>query len=82
MHEAGEIEDFVALGLALNIAYLKEKHPIYMISDGISDKEAEKIGFMKFKSIDEAIEAATNDYGISSKINILPNGGETCPLIE
>ncbi len=81
-YEGGEIEDFVALGLALNIAYLKEKHPIYMISDGISDKEAEKIGFMKFKSIDEAIEAATNDYGISSKINILPNGGETCPLIE
>lgn len=82
MHEAGEIEDFVALGLALNVAHVKEKYSIYLISDGISDKEAEKIGFMKFKSINEAIESATNDCGISSKINILPDGGETYPLIE
>ncbi len=79
MYDAGEIEDFVALGLALNVAHVKGKHPIYMVSDGISDRDAEKIGFQKFKSIEEALESATNDYGIGAKINILTHGGETYP---
>ncbi|MCK5612829.1 nickel-dependent lactate racemase [Candidatus Pacearchaeota archaeon] len=82
MYDAGEIEDFVALGLALNVAHVREKHPIYMVSDGISSRDAEKIGFQKFKNIMEAVESAINHHGPESKINVLTHGGETYPIMK
>lgn len=81
MYDAGEIEDFVALGLALNVAHIKEKHPIYLISDGISDKDAEKIGFKKFKQLQEAVDFVIDRRRPKSKVNILTYGGETYPII-
>ncbi len=82
MYDAGDVEDFVALGLALNVAHIKGKHPIYMISDGISDKDAEKIGFNKFKNLQEAFDYVMNLYGEDAKVNILPYGGETYPILK
>lgn len=82
LYEAGDVEDFVALGVALNVVYVKEKHPIYIISDGITDKEAEKMGFRKFKDVNEALENASRSHGSKFKINILTHGGETYPIIH
>lgn len=82
MFNAGEIEDFVALGLALNVAYVREKHPICVVSEGISFKDAERMGFQKFKCIEEAIEYLSSTSNIKSKINILTHGGETYPVIK
>lgn len=82
LYEAGDVEDFVALGVALNVVYVRERHPIYMISDGITDKEAEKMGFRKFKDVNEALEDASQGYGLKAKINILTHGGETYPIID
>lgn len=81
MYEKEDIEDYVALGLALNIAHVREKHPIYIISDGISDLQAEKMRFEKFDCIEEALKSYTRKYGNDSKINILTHGGETYPTL-
>jgi len=82
MYRSGEIEDLVALGLALNIAHVREKHPVCIISDGISDKQAEKMGFQKFDRVEEAVGVLTRRYGSDSRINILTHGGETYPVLE
>lgn len=82
MYKAGEIEDFVALGLALNVAHVREKHPVCIISDGISDKQAEKMHFQKFDQVEEALEMLIRKLGSDSKINILTHGGETYPVLE
>ena len=82
MNKAGEIEDLVALGLALNVAHVREKHPICIVSEGISDKDAEKIGFRKFKRIEEAVEYLSGILDFKSKVNILKHGGETYPIIK
>jgi len=80
MYRAGEVEDFVALGLALNVAYVRERHLVCIVSDGISGRDSEKMGFQKFKSIEEAVEFLLSRYGPNSKINILTHGGETYPI--
>jgi len=82
MFNAKEIEDFVALGLALNVAHVREKHPICVVSEGISSKDAKKMGFQKFKRIEEAVEYLSSISDIKSKINILTHGGETYPVIK
>jgi nickel-dependent lactate racemase len=81
MYKAGNVEDLVALGLALNIAYVKERHTVCIISDGISSKEAAKIGFQKFDNVDEALEYLSRRLD-ESKVNILTHGGETYPVVE
>ena len=82
MYQAGKIEDFVALGLALNVAHVREKHPVCIFSHGISDKQAEKMGFQKFDSLQEALDMLTRRYGSDSKINVLTDGGETYPVLD
>jgi len=82
MYQAGKIEDFVALGLALNVAHVREKHPVCIFSRGISDKQAEKMGFQKFGSVQEALDMLTRRYGSGSKINVLTDGGETYPVLD
>ena len=76
-----EIEDYVALGMAMSIGYVLERHKICLISDGVSQKDAEKLGFEKFQNFDEALKFLSNEYGQDSKINILPMGGETYPIL-
>lgn len=82
LYKMGGVEDLVALGVALNVVYVRESHPIYIVSDGITDKEADKMGFRKFSDVNEALEDASRNHGSGSKINILTHGGETYPIIE
>ena len=75
-------EDLVALGLALNVAQVREKHRVCIVSGGISDKNASKMGFNKFKHVDEALRFLSNLYGPDSRVNILTHGGETYPVLK
>ncbi|MEE8570353.1 MAG: nickel-dependent lactate racemase [Candidatus Bathyarchaeia archaeon] len=81
MYQSGTIEDYVALGLALNVAHVREKHPVCIISHGISDKTAEKMKFQKYDRVEEALKALTRRYGSDSTINVLTHGGEVYPQL-
>jgi nickel-dependent lactate racemase len=76
-----KIEDYVSFGMAMSIGYVRERHKICIISEGVSQKDAEKLGFEKLQNIDEGIKFLSNQYGQDSKINILPMGGETYPIL-
>ncbi|MGQ9543830.1 MAG: nickel-dependent lactate racemase [Candidatus Bathyarchaeia archaeon] len=82
MYERGEVEDLVALGLAMNYTSIKDRHPICLVSEGISYKDAEKIGCQKFKKVEEALEYLNGRYGSESTVNIITHGGETYPIIS
>jgi hypothetical protein len=82
MYKAGEVEDLVALGLALNVTYVREKHPVCLVSDGVSDRDAVKMGFSKFNTVEEALQFLSRRYGSDSSINVLTHGGETYPVLK
>ncbi|WP_455364215.1 nickel-dependent lactate racemase family protein [[Eubacterium] cellulosolvens] len=82
MYKEGGVEDLIALGIAMNVVYVRERHPIYMISDGIPETEMEKMKFKKFSDLEEASDAMFQLCGTRSKINILTYGGETYPIVE
>ncbi len=75
------IEDLIAFGIALSLTYVKDRHKICIVSDGISDQDAEKIGFQKVKVTEEALNFLSKQYGEKSKINIITHGGETYPTL-
>ncbi|MEM4246296.1 MAG: nickel-dependent lactate racemase [Candidatus Bathyarchaeia archaeon] len=81
-YRAGEVDDLIALGLALNVAHVRERHPIAIISDGIKEGDVRKMGFSRFKSVEEALEEASRRHGHDSKINIITHGGDTYPILS
>jgi nickel-dependent lactate racemase len=70
-------EDFVALGLALNVAAIRERHQI-----GISDRDAERMHFKKFRSVEDGLTHFSRTHGQQSLVNVLKYGGETYPIVE
>ncbi len=81
IYKKGAVEDLIALGIALSVTYVRDRHKICIISKGISDQDAEKIGFQKFKLPDEALNTLSKQYGEKSKINIITHGAETYPTL-
>ncbi|MGA2627867.1 MAG: nickel-dependent lactate racemase [Candidatus Bathyarchaeia archaeon] len=75
-------EDFVALGLALNVAAIRERHQIGLITDGISDRDAERMHFKKFRSVEDGLTHFSRTHGQQSLVNVLKYGGETYPIVE
>ncbi len=76
------VEDYVAAGLALAIAIERSKHKVCIVSEGLSYKDAEKLKFEKFQTIEEALDYLKRIYGEESKINLLTHGGETYPIAQ
>jgi len=76
-----EVEDLVAAGLALSLAKIREPHNICLVSHGISYKEAEKMRFQKFSTVEEALSHLTRIYGKDSKISVITHGGDIYPKL-
>jgi nickel-dependent lactate racemase len=77
-----DIEDPVGLAISICLAYEREKHPIYIVSECLTNEEVGKMGFIKSGSIEEAMEVITKNQGSNLKYNILTYGGETYPIVK
>lgn len=82
MYKTEGIENLVAFGPALNVAHLRDRHFVCIVSDGISEEESKKMGFRKFKNVEEAVQHLSRIYGPDSKINVLTHAGETYPILN
>ncbi|GBC74903.1 hypothetical protein HRbin06_00210 [archaeon HR06] len=74
----GEVEDYVAAGLALAVAIERSRHKVCLVSDGLTYRDAEKLRFEKFKDIYEALSYLKRIYP-EGKVNLLTHGGDTYP---
>jgi nickel-dependent lactate racemase len=82
LYRSGEAEDFVALGLALNVAAIRERHEVGLITDGISENAVDRMRFRKFPSVEDALAHFSEKHGQGSHVNVLKYGGETYPIID
>ena len=76
-----DVEDPTALGIALIVATIRERHPTCVVSSGIRQDEFEKIGMRSASGIEEALEYFYDRYP-AAKINVLTHGGDTYPLVN
>lgn len=81
MIQRDEVGDLVAAGLGLSLAKIREPHKICIVSAGISRRDAEKMHFEKFSTVEEALSHLTQVYGKDSKISIMTHGGDIYPTI-
>ena len=64
------------------IAKRKEKAKIYLISEGIEDKNIIEMGMLPAKSAQSVVNDVLKDYGDEAKILVLPTALITLSLLE
>jgi len=64
------------------IAKCKEKAKIYLVSEGISNKEVKKMGMFPAKSAQFVLDNILLRYGDHAKILVLPTASITFPILE
>ena len=77
----GTIRDVVSGALALAWAKLRERVHISLVSDGISDEEAQALRFTPFAGLDEALAAALRRHGPDASVTVLTHAPDTLPIL-
>jgi len=80
--KAGIIKDKVAGALALAWAKIRQFATVSIVSDGIDEATAKKLGFIHYKSVEDALEAALKRHGDDAKVTVLPVAGDILPIVE
>lgn len=76
MVTAGEIKDEAAAATYLAFERTRRRIHIVLVSDGISDREARKIGISATTDFQGALAAALAKYGDEARIGVITNGAE------
>ena len=71
--------DFIAGGVAAMIARVREHATVILVSDGISEKDTARLGFLKSPSLQEATDFALRRFRDGS-VGVIPMGGCILPL--
>lgn len=79
---SGRIADAPAAALALAWAHVRKGRQVSLVSSGIAGRQARALGFVPFKSIEDALEDAFRRHGRTASVNVLPRAPETLPLLE
>ncbi len=76
MVERGEIQDEVAAATYLAWDQTRQRVNVTLVTDGIPDKEAVRIGARATRSLDEALAAALDRHGSASRIGVVTHGAD------
>ncbi|ORC37950.1 hypothetical protein B4O97_02840 [Marispirochaeta aestuarii] len=82
MVERGEVRDKVAAALAIAWAQVKERETVFIVSHGIDKETADKLGFIHFSSVQEALDEALKRKGSSSGITVLTHAADMLPVLD
>lgn len=79
--DVAEQKDAISASTAYRIGKVKERVDISLVSEGITDREAEKMGFEYFDSTEDALRDAYGKHGKNAKVSVITHGGEIFPRI-
>lgn len=79
--ESGEVHDEVAAALAIAWAQVKERESVYFVSNGITDEEVRKLGFVPFASVQQALDDAFAKHGNKARVTVLTHAPDMLPIV-
>jgi len=80
--KAHKEKNVVAGVISYLIAKCKEKAKIYLISEGIEDKDIIEMGMLPAKSAQSVLNDVLKNYADEAKVLVLPTASITLPLLE
>lgn len=82
MMARGEIHDEVAAALAIAWGQVRQRATVYFVSGGVTPEEAQKLSFIPFASIQEALDHALKALGPAAKVAVLTHAPDMLPIIK
>lgn len=82
MCREGNIQDKVGASAHIMIGVMRRMAHIIVVSDGVTRKEAESMGFSYADGINEALEMALKREGKNAAIGILTHGADMAPIVR
>lgn len=77
----GKIKDEVAAALAIAWGQVRQRATVYFISGGVTPTEVQKLSFVPFDSIQEALDHAFATLGPAAKVAVLTHAPDMLPVI-
>lgn len=74
-------EDLVAADIAMCNARIREKCKVFIVTDGLSDEDIDILGYVRFPTIQSALDEALR-LSSGSDLGILPKGGISLPILS
>ncbi len=78
---AHELHDEVAAALAIAWAQVKERESVFLVSRGIDEESARRLGFTRFDDVQAACDAALARHGRDARVAVLTHAPDMLPLI-
>lgn len=79
-YRRGVIKSGVAAALAVAWAKVREKAPVILVSPGIPDEDARRLGFTPASDINAALAEAFRRQGEDARVAVLTHAPDTLPL--
>jgi nickel-dependent lactate racemase len=76
-----KMRDEVAAALAIAWAQVKERETVYIVSSGICNEDAKKLGFRHFNTVQDALDTALREKGSDARITVLTHAPDMLPVI-
>jgi nickel-dependent lactate racemase len=78
---AGEVEDVIGAAVAAYTARIRERSDVYLVSSGIAQRDARRMGFTPFPSVQKALDAARDKTGRNASVAVLKHAGGLLPIV-
>lgn len=79
-YRRGEIKSGVAAALAVAWAKVREKAPVILVSPGIPDDDARRLGFTPAADLPAALDLAFARQGARARVSVLTHAPDSLPL--
>jgi lactate racemase len=82
MVQEGKVKDLVGVAILADVCQIVDKTDCIMVSPGVKEEEARKLGFRYAKSAQEALQMAFDKQGRDARVAVLRYGGHILPVVD
>ena len=82
MVQQGKVKDLVGVAILADVCQIVDKTDCIMVSPGVKEDEARKLGFRYAKSAQDALKMALEKQGKNARIAVLRYGGHILPVVD
>jgi len=82
MVQEGKVDDLVGVAILADVCQIVDKTDCIMVSPGVKEDEAKKLGFRYAKSVNDALAMAYDKQGKNAKTAVIRYGGHVLPIVE
>ena len=82
MVQQGKVDDLVGVAILADVCQIVDKTDCIMVSPGVKEEEAKKLGFRYAASAEEALRMAFEEQGQDATVAVLRYGGHVLPVVD